>query len=121
MIDHLKSRDKLLEKLRAELVGPSPGGNPIDCSKPIAFDETSQSRRPWKQAASGDEILQRDPPSRRYGVGVLYPVETGGEPDVADLGANAAVSPDDQVTVLPDNAEPITPKAEEQIEKAQDR
>ena len=50
----------------------------IDCSQPIVFETADQSYGPWRQSGSGDEILQRDPPFQRYGVGVLVPIEPAG-------------------------------------------
>ena len=41
------------------------------------FTEARQSYGPWKQHASGEEILQRDPPTKRYGVALLFPADTG--------------------------------------------
>jgi len=40
------------------------------------FDNAKESYGPWRQKGSGEEILLRDPPCKRYGVGVLYPMET---------------------------------------------
>ena len=77
MPDHIADREIVIQALRDELVGPSPQGEPIDCSGQIAFAEAQQSYGPWTQQDSGEEILQRDPPTKRYGVAVLYPASTG--------------------------------------------
>jgi len=71
--DHLINRDLVLQEIRKELVGPAPSGQEIDCTKPLSFDNASDARGPWRQMGSGEEILHRDPPTKRYGVGVLYP------------------------------------------------
>ncbi|MCO5177200.1 MAG: hypothetical protein M9890_09555 [Thermomicrobiales bacterium] len=76
MSSHRENRDYVIETLKQELVGPSPQGRMIDCSQPIAFETAEQSYGPWRQSGSGDEILQRDPPFQRYGVGVLVPIES---------------------------------------------
>jgi hypothetical protein len=66
----------MLQALREELVGPAPAGQELDCSRPVRFDDAKQAFKPWRQQGTGEEILQRDPPTQRYGVGVLYPVGT---------------------------------------------
>ena len=77
MPDHIANREIVIEALREELVGPSPQGEQIDCSGGVAFAEAGQSYGPWIQQDSGEEILQRDPPTKRYGVAVLFPSGTG--------------------------------------------
>ena len=77
MPDHIANREIVIEALREELVGPSPQGEQIDCSGEVAFAEAGQSYGPWIQQDSGEEILQRDPPTKRYGVAVLFPAGTG--------------------------------------------
>jgi hypothetical protein len=78
---HMENRTQLIISLREELVGPSPQGEELDCSGEIRFED-----------ASGEEILMRDRPVKRYGVGVLYPIglayeaePEGFEGDIADL------------------------------------
>ena len=73
--NHIAGREHVIQTLREELQGPSPQGDPIDCSTQIVFDEPKASYGPWKQQGSGEEILQRDGPLKRYGIGVLYPLE----------------------------------------------
>ena len=77
MIEHVTNREFVIEAVRQELVGPSPQGKPIDCNGEVAFNEARHSYGPWTQEDSGEEILQRDPPTKRYGVAVLYPSSTG--------------------------------------------
>jgi len=76
MPDHVRNRESILGTLRAELVGPSPAGDEIDVTGEISFQDAKSSYGPWRQKSSGEEILQRDPPVKRYGVGVLYPLGT---------------------------------------------
>ena len=77
MTDHIANREIVIKALREELVGPSPQGEQIDCRKEVAFTDAQQSYGPWTQLDSGEEILQRDPPTKRYGIAVLYPAGTG--------------------------------------------
>src|SRR5581483_10881623 len=82
MPDHVATRTRLIQAVRKELVGPSPQGNPIDCAGQITFDQSEQSYGPWYQLGSGEEILQRDRPVKRYGIGVIYPLGTLEEADI---------------------------------------
>lgn len=73
MSSHIANRDAVVRELRRELVGPAPAGKEIDCSGKLAFEKVEDSYGPWRQMGSGEEIITRDTPSKRYGVGVLYP------------------------------------------------
>ena len=75
MPDHIASRDAVLKALREELVGPCPLGQAIDCGQAINLEQAEVAYKPYHQLGSGEEILQRDSPTKRYGVGVLYPME----------------------------------------------
>ena len=80
MPDHITNCDAVLRALRQELVGPCPLGHEIDCAAPVHLDEAEAAYRPYRQLGSGEEILQRDSPTKRYGVGVLYPMEAKIDP-----------------------------------------
>ncbi|MFH0984125.1 MAG: hypothetical protein V1882_01165, partial [Candidatus Omnitrophota bacterium] len=73
MIDPIVDRKSVIEFIKKELVGPCPLGEELNCGEPLKFDEAKEAYKPRKQAGSGDEILQVDAPTRRYGIGVLYP------------------------------------------------
>tara|TARA_R110002049_G_scaffold82742_1_gene210408 strand:+ start:12202 stop:15699 length:3498 start_codon:yes stop_codon:yes gene_type:complete len=79
MTDHITNRDEVLLALQQELVGPHPLGEEIDCAGTIQLDNTDAAYRPYRQSGTGEEILQRDSPTKRYGVGVLYPMEVPDE------------------------------------------
>lgn len=89
MPDHISRRDEVLEALREELLGPSPQGEPIDTHGEIFFEEPQASYGPYRQL-SGEEILMRDRPTRRYGIGVLSPPQVP-----AEEGAEGAAEPGD--------------------------
>lgn len=89
MADSVTDRNYMLHALRRELVGPAPSGKAIDCSQPVKFASPDDARGPWIQQESGEEILQRDPPTKRYGIGVLYPFATMVEDTVQDAGMAA--------------------------------
>lgn len=88
MIDHIANRIRVVDTLREELFGPvSPlqaahqqhvrvvarEGIRVRCEGAVSFDKAEDAYGPFVVAESGEEILLRDPPSKRYGVGVLYP------------------------------------------------
>jgi len=96
MVDHIANRQTILDGLRLELVGPwnywdsdrflTPDGEDLDLTQlPISFETREDSYGPWVVAETGEEILVRDPPTRRYGVGVLYPLRTEALTDAGDL------------------------------------
>lgn len=111
---HINTRDKMVTSLKEELVGPSPEGTEIDCSRLIVLNG-KDSYRPYRQMGSGQEILHRDPPTVRYGVGVLYPVGTRAD-DGEDAGlpnnAGSVESAEQQ-----DQESFITEKGSKEIEK----
>ena len=68
--EYASARDQVLEVLQRELVGPDPQGEFFDINRDQIDPDTAWL--PRRQAGSGEEILTRDGPDRRYGVGVLY-------------------------------------------------
>src|SRR5712691_8319433 len=98
MPSYIEGRNVVLRALREELVGASPQGQAIDCSQIVSFDDPKKSYGPWNQLGSGEEILQRDPPCKRYGVGVLYPLGIPVEEDSQDPSAAALLNAVDPQT-----------------------
>jgi hypothetical protein len=74
MTDFIESREQVIRALREELVGPSPQGEPLDCSKALRFPDWDAAEGPYRQHDTGEEILTGDRPVKRYGIGVLYPL-----------------------------------------------
>jgi hypothetical protein len=121
MIDHVANRALLLDSLRRELVGPDPRGEEIDCTQSVTFAASVESYGPWRQKGNGEEVLQRDPPTKRYGIGVLYPTETL---DQDDSGLDALLTqppsaPSDSLELPQDD--PLTAEARKDISNIQQR
>ncbi len=73
MTDHIANRAFIIDAMRRELIGPSPAGQEIDISHGITLDGFESLNRPYRQAGAREEILTRDAPIKRYGIGVLFP------------------------------------------------
>ncbi len=74
MSSHLiQGRNTLIEALKQELLGPIPQGQLIDAEGDLAFETDEEAYGPFRQISNGEEIVHRDTPVRRYGVGILYP------------------------------------------------
>jgi hypothetical protein len=74
---HIENRDTVvLGALTSELMGPSTTGSELDCSGNLSFDTPAAAAGPWREKGTGQEIIVREAPGRRYGVGVLYPFGT---------------------------------------------
>lgn len=119
MNDPIANRDKIIQALREELVGPSPQGKPIKCSGEITFESDKDFYQPWRQDNS-EEILQRDPPLVRYGVGVLYPIGTPAENEDSQSNiADINIVQDNQPEKIEANEELITEEAKQNLEDIQ--
>jgi hypothetical protein len=81
-MSHIKNREMIVETLREELVGPSLRGKPRNFAGNVHFNLLEEAYQPYQQE-NGEEVVQRDPPIVRYGVGVLYPIGEAfeGEPE----------------------------------------
>lgn len=82
--ENLANRKWLLERLRAEVVGPDPAGDSV-----LPLETSAVSRMTWdefrkpKRQINGEEVLWQDPPTKRYGAGILFP---SGVQQVEDSG-----------------------------------
>lgn len=74
-MDNIENRDRLLVAMRRELVGPDPVrvAKSLNLTQPPIFESFMEKKGPWV-GPSGEEIISQDTPTKRYGVGVLYPV-----------------------------------------------
>ncbi|MCX7263932.1 MAG: hypothetical protein NT035_00710 [Burkholderiales bacterium] len=68
---NLMNREELLTRLRAEIVGPDPAGKPVALvdKQPMSWEEFKLARR----QLNGEEIVWQDPPTKRFGAGILFP------------------------------------------------
>ena len=129
--DHFNNRQKVLEFLVREIHGPSFQGKPltipgdeIDCSGTLNFQSWDEYSKSFVQAESRQEILKEEPPSKKYGVGVLFPDEE--DDSVAESEDH---EPDDaveeaQVGILDDSVESgdaLTSSYLEDLSTIQDR
>ena len=73
---HLAGRTAMLQALREELLGPAPAGEELDFAESISFKLRSDAFGPFRQKGTGEEVLLRNGPSQRYGIGVLYPFKS---------------------------------------------
>jgi Helicase conserved C-terminal domain len=120
MPDHIANRDEVLQALRQELVGPHPLGEEILCTAPIQLDEAEAAYKPYRQRGTGEEILQRDPPTKRYGVGVLYPMAVPIVPE--ELEAQLPPPDEEAAPVQTESArEALTASAVHDCEEIADR
>ena len=92
MADFLESRDKVLDSLRREMVGPDPCGIGIDLSNHVELEDEA-AYGSFFEATSGQEILRISRPTSRYGVGVLYPTGLA-------MDAEASQTEDDALDVM---------------------
>jgi len=72
--ENISNRAWLAARIRAEVVGPDPTGEPIipPCIDNLPDCTWSEFRTPRRQQ-NGEEVLWQDPPSKRYGAGILFP------------------------------------------------
>ncbi len=67
---NVENRNSVIKALYKELVGPSPAGQPLET---LVFSEKEAAYGPFFDKETDEEILQRDTPTKRYGVAVLHP------------------------------------------------
>ena len=85
------NRAWLVARLRAEVIGPDPSGEPFGLPENRLL--TWEMFRAPKRQINGEEILWQDAPIKRYGAGVLFPL---GLTEQGQLAAEAATAPDEQ-------------------------
>lgn len=68
---NLANREQMLQRLRAEVVGPDPAGKPVTLVDKQAM--TWEEFRTARRQPDGEEIVWQDPPTKRFGAGILFP------------------------------------------------
>jgi hypothetical protein len=111
---NLANRSWLVSRLRAEIVGPDPVGTEDDIRqggepKRFTWDEF---RKPRKQT-NGEEVVWQDPPAKRYGAGVLFPI--GVIEDQEQL--RASEDQQDAVDIDPGENQNVDERLEKRAEK----
>lgn len=88
---NLQNRDWLLNRLRAEVVGPDPSGDVFELKADgIKFLTWEEYGKP-KHQKNGEEILWQDFPTNRYGAGILFPM---GLTEFRQMAEEAASTPE---------------------------
>lgn len=88
---NLRNRTWLLERLRAEIIGPDPSGDPFELKTEGTNFLTWDDYRKPKCQKNREEILWQDPPIKRYGAGILYPL---GMTELKQMAVDAASTPE---------------------------
>lgn len=71
---NLANRKWLASRLRAEIVGPDPVGMAQEFHMSGEIKLTWEEFRKPKRQANGEEVVWQDPPAKRYGAGILFPI-----------------------------------------------
>lgn len=116
---NLETRRWLLERLRAEIVGPDANGRAEiivdEGSADFRFASWEEFRKPKRQS-NGEEVLWQDRPTKRYGAGILYPAAVTDESLLADEPDESEAS-----TIASAGDDPVSDKASDAIEKIAER
>ena len=103
--ENLANRKWLLGRLRAEVVGPDPAGEPV---LPLILESlprmTWEEFRKPKMQANGEEILWQDPPGKRYGAGILYPSGSR-QAEEGDQSESEVATPETESAPVPDEGQ----------------
>ncbi|MCL4553409.1 MAG: hypothetical protein M1305_07675, partial [Candidatus Marsarchaeota archaeon] len=129
MHDHKTDRLQLIDYLRQELFGPwepwdtaqeprLTSATELDMTGEVIFGTKESAYGPFCQLGSREEILQRDRPCKRYGVGVLYPtgVAFDSDPDPDWQSDEGSDLQDEEQEV-----DPLTGSAEQDLQNIADR
>ncbi len=86
MNKNVKNREEIIQVLVRELVGPSPDGKPLNS---LSFENKEDAYGPFFDKETGEEIIQQDTPSKRYGIAVLHQFATSDEDDSGQEGTKS--------------------------------
>ena len=102
-VDHFAGRESVHLALVRELLGPAQIGRPLIVAPGPAFASASEAYGPWVDQETGEEVLDRDPPTKRYGVGVLYP---RGTPQGEDGQSDNTIATEHEAVPEPNEPQP---------------
>jgi hypothetical protein len=116
---NLENRNWLVSRLRAEIVGPDPQGTPQQIRQGGAPRSTTweEFRKPRTQA-NGEEVVWQDPPAKRYGAGVLFPIGVVDEREAMRAGEDEQGRPDIDPGENQNVDEKLEKRAEQKAAKA---
>lgn len=95
LADNLTNRKWLASRLRAEIVGPDPAGTSDEfVTKGEGKKYTWEEFRKPKRQTNGEEVVWQDPPAKRYGAGILFPIGVIEESEQLRASDDQEESPD---------------------------
>lgn len=114
LASNLANRKWLVSRLRAEIVGPDPADlgekiSPMEVSKRFTWEEF---RKP-KKLENGEEVVWQDPPAKRYGAGILFPVGVMDEQEQVRAGEDQQENP----YIDPGDGQNVDEKLEKRAER----
>jgi len=103
---NLANREQMLARLRAEIVGPDPAGKPVSLADKQTM--TWEEYRVPRMQSDGQEIVWQDPPTKRFGAGILFPVGATEE---------AVVNATEKEEAVPVNSPDLAPPGQQSDEE----
>jgi hypothetical protein len=109
---NLANREQMLSRLRAEVVGPDPAGAQVALNdkQAMSWEEFRTARR----QLNGEEIVWQDPPTKRFGAGILFP--QGANELLAETAIEPGGDPPDSSELRPDGAQEDDKAADRQTQ-----
>jgi hypothetical protein len=111
--ENLTNRKWLASRLRAEIIGPDPSGSTQDIHLDERLEYSWEDFRKPKKQQNGEEIIWQDPPTKRYGAGILYPVGV--------LDEVVATVTEEEQSEAPDIEQDASQDIDEKFEKAAEK
>lgn len=119
LTENLANRKWLASRLRAEIVGPDPAGDVcglVPGGEPGHYS-WEEFRKPRRQK-NGEEIVWQDPPTKRYGAGILYPVGVVDAIEQSRSGSDLNDAPGIEQPAGPDPDEKLERMAEKKASRS---
>jgi len=87
MNKNIENRENIINFLTEELVGPYTKGKERDFDQEISLIY-KETYGPWKQLSNKEEVIKAERPTKRYGVGVLFPNKLGFDSELVTPDSN---------------------------------